>query len=233
MEYAQVRMQARHGAQPDEALWRQLGGHDSLAAYLAAARATGLAGWIAGIGDGADAHVIERTLRQRWRQAVAELAGWMPAEWQQAVRCTAGLIDLPARAHLARGGEMQRWMADDPGVAGEAASNAGRDSQQPPTDRRQWLEAWRQRWPAGDEDEKEALARLAASLARHLEALPLLPPAAAREARRALRQAAALSFRRLAFRPGAAFAYLLLLALDLERLRAELVLRAVAAEAAS
>ena len=229
MEYAQARMQARHGARPDEALWQRLGGQASLDGYLAAARATPLAGWLAGIGDRADCHDIELALRQRWREAVVELARWMPREWQPAVRCCAALVDLPALSWLAAGGQPQRWMEKDPALVAALAGrpDVGRTG---PAARAAWLADWQRCWPAGAGDEGEALARLAAAVEAHLDAFPQLPVAAAAEARRALARDAARRFRRLALRPVAAFAWLLLLALDLERLRAELVLRALAAE---
>lgn len=252
-EYAQARMQARHGARPDEALWQRLGGQSGLAAYLAAARATSLAGWVSGIGERADSHEIELALRQRWREAVAELARWMPREWQAAVRWSAGLVDLPARAWLSSpspgfsgidpaapdglsmaGGEPWRWMAKEAALAAAGAPPSGQRSSLDA-----WQQDWRRRWPDGAEERgdeaggSEALRRLAAAVAAHLAAFPQLPPAGAWEARRALGHEAARCFRRHACAPAAAFAWLLLLALDLERLRAELVLRALGMEAAS
>lgn len=228
MEYAQARMQARHGARPDEALWQRLGGQASLDGYLAAARATPLACWLVGIGDRADTHEIELALRQRWRDTVAELARWMPHEWQAAVRWSAGLIDLPALAWLAAGDAPLRWMEKDAVLAAYLAAPA----EMAPVGRAAWLEAWRQRWPTAAGEDAEALERLAADVEAHLARFSQLPPAAAPDARRALGRNAARWFRRLSFRPAVAFVYLLRVALDLERLRADLVLRALKGEAA-
>lgn len=222
MDYAQARMQARYGARPAEAQWQRLRIQPSLDGYLAAARATPLGGWLAGIADQADSHQIELALRQRWREAVAELAGWLPGEWQAAVRWTAGLIDLPALAWLAAGETPLAWMEKD------AALTAAL----PPLERQGWLAGWRQRWPAVGDDDGAALRRLAAAVEAHLERFRHLPPAAAWDARRALAGEAARHFRRGAGRPAAAFAWMLLLALDLERLRADLVLRALPPETA-
>lgn len=228
MEYAQARMQARHGARPDEALWQRLSAQSSLAGYLGAARATALAAHLIGIGDRADLHAIERALRLRWRETVTELAGWLPREWQAAVRWCAVLIDLPALAWLSAGGAPQRWMQQDPVLAAHLAASAALG----PVGRAAWHEAWRQRWPDGAREDVDALARLAAAVERHLAAFVQLPPGAAFDARRALVHEAERGFRRLAFRPVVAFAYLLLVALDLERLRADLVVRALGPEAA-
>lgn len=228
MEYAQARMQSRYGARADEALWLRLGGQTSLDGYLGAARTTPLARWLRGIGDGADFHGIEPALRQCWRETVAELARWMPREWQPAVRWCATLIDLPAMAWLAAGGEPPRWMEKDPVLVALRADGL-------PTGRAEWRAAWRQCWPAnasGDGGDGEALEGLAAAVEAHLVRFARLSAAEAPAARRELGGEAAHWFRRLSFRPPAAFVYLLLVALELERLRAELVLRAFNAEAA-
>ncbi|MBI2305858.1 MAG: hypothetical protein HYU78_01015 [Rhodocyclales bacterium] len=228
MEYAQARMQARHGARPDEAVWQRLGGQAGFDAYLAAARATSLAGWLAGIGERAGPHEIELALRLRWREAVHEVARWMPAEWAGAVRWTALLIDLPARAWLAGGGTAPAWVEKDPALAACLAERARLS----PATLETWLAAWRRRWPAADGDEAadedaRLLAGFAAGVDAHMRRFAELPAAAAAESRRALARDAVRWFRRGAQSPAAAFAYLLLLALDLERLRAELVTRAV------
>lgn len=220
MDYAQARMQARYGARPDEAQWQRLGGQPTLDDYLAAARATPLACWLAGIGAQADSHRIELALRQHWREAVAELAGWLPGEWRAAVLWCAGAIDLPALAWLAAGEPPLAWMDRDPALTSRPFPGGQQDL----------LAGWHQYWPAVSDDDGAALRRLAASVEAHLERFRQLPPAAAWDARRALASEAARHFRRAAGTPAAAFAWLLLQALDLERLRADLVLRALAWE---
>lgn len=234
MEYAQTRMQSRYGARPDEALWRRLGGHQSLDGFLGAARASPLGGYLAGIGDRADAHEIELALRHQWRATVAEVARWMPREWQPAVRWSACLIDLPALAWLAAGGPPQRWMEKDAVLAAHLAAAGGGAAvtAAAPVGRAAWLAAWRRTWPTAADEDAAALERLAAAVESHLADFSQ-HPAAAPDARRALADTAARWFRRLSWRPAVAFAYLLQVALDLERLRAELVLRALTAELAS
>lgn len=224
MEYAQARMQARHGERPDEAAWRRLAGEGPLDAYLAAARATALAPWLMGIPDRADAHAVERALRQHWREAVAELAGWMPAEWRGAVAWCAGLVDLPALAFLAAGNPTPPWMEKDPALAARIAGPLTLPGRGP------WRAAWRQRWPAAGEEDAAQLEHLAGRIEAHLARFAELPPAAARDARLALGLEARRWFRRLALRPPVAFAHLLLIALDLERLRGELVIRTLGKE---
>lgn len=217
MEYAQARMQARHGSRPSEAQWRQLGEQRELAAYLAAARALPFADWVAGIGDTAGPHEIERALRRRWRRSVGELARWLPPEWHAAVDWVAHLIDLPVRVHLARGGGMPSWADEDAALAdGRADDELAR-----------WVAEWVRRWPADEDDEARTLNTLRRQIAAHLGDFAGLDPGRAWEARRDLGLRMTHAFREFAFRPTAAFAYLLLVALDLERLRGELVVRAL------
>lgn len=218
MEYAQARLQARYGAHPVEAQWRQLGACRDIASYLAAARAMPFAGWLAGIDDAAGPHDIERTLRRHWRGTVAEVARWMPAEWRPATDWTAGLIDLPALVHRERGGALPTGVEIDPQLAMLAGAEAGLDG---------WQAHWVRLWPEDSGDERAELERLSAGLRRHLAEFAQCDAGAAWEARHALRGRVALAFRRAALRPAAGLLFLLLLALDLERLRAELLLRAL------
>lgn len=217
-------MQSRHGTRADEALWRRLAVHEGLEAYLAAARATPLERWLGGIVEGSDPHAIEFALRGCWRTTVGDLARWMPQEWQAAVRWCAPLADLPALAWVAALGGALPWMRQDAVLLAEIG--------RVPSGRAAWHAAWRRLWPVAVGPDAEALERLTRAIEAHLLQFSRLPPDEAPAARRALEREAARSFRRQAFRPAAAFAYLLLVALELERLRAELVLRALHREAA-
>lgn len=218
MEYAQARLQARYGAHPVEAQWRQLGVHRDLAAYLAAARAMPCADWLAGIDDSAGPHEIERALRRCWRRGVAEVARWLPAEWRPATRWVASLIDLPAFAHRERGDPLPRSVETDPQLAFLAGGKASLE---------QWQTHWMRLWPQDRETECLDLKQLSLRLRRHLADFAQRDAGAAWEARRALRSRVVLAFRRAALQPVAGLLFLLLLALDLERLRAELMLRAL------
>jgi len=218
MEYAQARLQARYGAHPDEAQWRQLGVHRDLVAYLAAARAMPFADWLAGIDESAGPHEIERALRRIWRKSVAEVARWLPAEWGPAARWVETLIDLPAFAHRQRGDTLPKGVELDPRLGALADSKANLE---------QWQAHWIRLWPEDRDFDHVALKQLGERLRRHLADFARTEAAAARESRRALRIRTAYAFRRAALQPLAAFLFLLLLALDLERLRAELMLRAL------
>jgi len=246
MDYAQARLQARFGERPDEQVWQRLGETDELPAFLEIARASGLQRWVAGIDASSDSHWMEISLRARWRECVAETAGWMPQRWQPAALWTARLADLPALCHLARGEAPYAWMSLDPvlrpfAVAqGELrAAKLRQDAldfayaQWPtpgtpaaealePQVRRAWREQWRRLWPGrGDAAALEDLAALMESRFKE-------PMAAARQAflHRLRKQ-----FRRATLRPAAAFAFLAFAALDIERLRADLLGRVLLRQA--
>jgi hypothetical protein len=230
MEYAQARMQARHGERPNAARWRQLGSYRDFADYLAAVRGTGLARWVSGIDPSDGPHAIERTLRRHWRAACVEVGRWLPPEWRAATEWAAVLIDLPTHAHLARGGLPPGWLVQDSGRADTAtlaAPGTKVSGGYPMIDRQAWLAAWQARWPTMDTEQAQELQRLAERIEEHLVQLAEVDPAGAGRARHALEQWAGQYFRACAGRPPAAFGHLLLQALDLEHLRAELLNRAL------
>ncbi len=218
MEYAQARLQARYGAHPVEAQWRQLAVHRDVAAYLAAARAMPFATWLAGIEDSAGPHEIERALRRLWRKAVAEVARWLPAEWGPATHWVASLIDLPAFAHRERGAAPPKGLELDDRLAPLAGGKANLE---------QWQAHWAHLWPQDRDADRGELLQLCAQLRQHLADFAQCDAGAAWEVRRALRSRTAYAFRRAALQPVAGLLFLLLLALDLERLRADLMLRAL------
>ncbi|TRZ94042.1 MAG: hypothetical protein D4R84_09525 [Rhodocyclaceae bacterium] len=218
MEYAQARLQARYGAHPVEAEWQQLGVHRDFVTYLAAARAMPFADWLAGIEDSAGPHEIERALRRLWRDDVAEVARWMPAEWSPATRWVETLIDLPALAHRERGGTLPKGVELADGLEPFAGGKPGLA---------QWQAHWIRLWPENHERDRRELIKLGDSLRRYLANFAECDAAAAWETRRALRLRMTYAFRRSALQPVAAFFFLLLLALDIERLRADLMLRAL------
>jgi len=89
-----------------------------------------------------------------------------------------------------------------------------------------WQAQWQQRWPACSEEERTALLLLARTVRAHLAAFATLPVEATTASRERLAERVRRQLHDAAGQPAALFAYLLLVALDLERLRGEFVLRA-------
>lgn len=239
--YAQVRLQARHGERPDDRVWRRLESVGELANYLQVARNTALRPWVSGLHPGHGAHDIELTLRQQYRRTIDEVAHWMPAGWRGPVSWVRRLPDLPALQHLLTGAVAPGWMRDDPELrlyASEtpaarvqalqstecAALLKGWQRGEPLS--AAWLEHWRTLWPGAPRLAAglEALARL---LRRHLGALSLYSGAASAPLHESLSRELNYAFRRYSFEPAAAFAHLGLVALDVQKLRDQLLQRAL------
>lgn len=241
LEYAQARLSARYGQRPDEIAWRRIEHLRALPALLDAARASALGFWLAGIDPMSTPHQIDRILREHWRKLVADVAAWMPDEWQSAVRWCAVATDLPVVQHLARGGASLSWMPEDAVYRElcerEAAGFGAAPAEGPfaplsaawPEPARlggAWRAEWRRRLPAGDGDDATLLDELARVLHRHFQAFHDPAVRDGWPLRRALEARLTLLFRRAMLDPAVAFVFLALSALDLERLRGELVRRA-------
>jgi hypothetical protein len=254
IEYAQARLQARYGQRGDEPLWVQIRSARSFGAVLETLRASPLRRWVTAIPVDADADEVELRLRAELRGAIAEVASWMPDEWHPALLWTAHLVDLPAVARLASGEPSLPWMKRDAvlqqyaeadadlrraalrngplaavvrAIEGQAAEGATRHpAAAEAVARTTWLDEWRRRWPDRTGEDALALEALARLFNRHLPRFAELGAEEAWALRLDLETQVATRFRRHALTPVAAFAYLALVALDLERLRGHLVVRA-------
>lgn len=89
-----------------------------------------------------------------------------------------------------------------------------------------WEAEWRRRWPPVGHEARERINGVVELLRAHLLRFPAHPVDDASAARQSLGARLATAVRRNATEPAALFAYLALFAVDLERLRAEFVLRA-------
>jgi len=238
LAYAQARLQARLGMRPGEVVWDMLHSLVELPALLEQVRATSLRHWITNISVTTAPHEIERLLRARLRTQIVEAAGWLPGSWRAAVLWTQVLIDLPALAYLLRGEPAYGWMRDEPGLhdlttvepslreralaQGPLAVFAGRAVDE--TLLARWLSEWRRRWP--HTHERAALTGLITAVQAHRAAFAAsLHDPTTWVARRALETRVLHIFRRAFLSPVAVFAWLLLAALEAERLRAELAAR--------
>jgi len=238
LAYAQVRLQARYGQAPDEGDWAALRSAVHFATVLERARETKLGPWVAAFSGTSSAHEIEIALRDLLRRIIEEVAHWLPRPWTPAVLWTKRLVDLPALAYLMRAGPAHAWMFQDPALKDFSIDDAtGRRGALSQGDTGAlisaweageplhlvWLREWRRRWPRVSSVEGRQLDELAALLERHVEAFASTPLPDAWQQRRMLRDRLRQIFRRDFLAPSAAFAYLAIVALDFERLRAELM----------
>lgn len=241
IDYAQARLQARYGQRPDEAAWHRLASLRGFSAALAYGRESAFRGWLEGCAEAGGAHALESGLRRRWRALVAEVARWMPEAWQPAVGWCALLPALPALDHLIGGGEVLPWMHAEPELAALCDGNAAaavppaltftRLPGQPRGEA--WLAEWRRRLPPLDAGDAALFAALERTLRQHQAAFSVAAPAEAWLLRQRLQARLDGLFRRSLLSPAAAFVFLSLALLDLERLRAALAPRAVLADAAA
>jgi hypothetical protein len=237
--YAQARLQARFSGLPGESDWQQLAGLRGLAAFLEEARAGALGGWVKPFSAQSDSHDIEIGLRIAYREQVTEVAAWVPARWRDAVSWTRWLVLMPLFDHMARDMPAPDWLRRDHDLQALLDETAGVDRARlqragagvllvPGGDPvASWLAEWRRRWPDCGAACRRGLAALEALLSRHLAAFRRSDPELAWELRRRLRAQLGLLFHRRLLEPVTGFIFLGVVALDLERLRSELVARAL------
>lgn len=255
IEYAHARASARLSQRPDERMWQHLHAGRSVAAQLEAVRASPAAAYVSGIAAAGTIDSMELAFRQQFRRLVSEVVDWAPDGWKPAIALVRVLLDLPALLWLA-GDHPLEWMTSDP----ELAAFARRDSLERRTALsarlpwlvaamaetektpggavtarlhpvlRAWERRWRALWPACSAEEHANLDHLVRIIERHVLRFGSLAVEDAGDAR--LRLAAELTslLRRSAAQPAALFAWLGLLAIDLERLRGEFVACAAADE---
>jgi len=232
-EYACARLAARYGQRPGAAHWHRIEHARTQGALLDSARGTPFERFTGGLAADADAHVVEALLRRRWRALVAEVAGWMPEPWTAAVRWCALLPDLPVLAHAAGGGGRQRWMdgdphyrdlADGPPPASSPFAPLAPAWAAPETLADAWHREFRVRVPPGAAGPLPEIER---AVGKHLAAFRSTDLADGTALRRRLGDTLAALYRRAGVSPAAAFAFLAIALLDLERLRGELLRRAV------
>jgi hypothetical protein len=235
LEYAYARICARLADHPDEAAWRRIEVVRDFATVLDIVRASSLAPWAIGVGPDADVHAIEAAARRHWRTLVAEVAAWMPAEWQDSVGWCAALADLPALQHLGQSGTRPDWLREDAvlGQLNDAARDAADGARQllvveSAGDAARMAAGWRAHWlrllprPLPHWPQ---LAQLVRTIDDHARRFAGAHAADGWPLRRALHARLVLLLRRAPVDPAAAFIFLALAALDYERLRAELVRR--------
>lgn len=236
LEFAYARLCARFGARPDESVWRRIEVVRDAAGVLEIVRASSLAPFVAGVGPDVTAHALEAAARRHWRALVDDVADWMPPAWQPSVRWCALLVDLPAFVALGRKMPLPAWLADDDALHGAVEGAAGEERAHAALvragagDAQRLRAAWHAHWLAllpAPLPAYPLLQRLVHLLEEHAHRFAHAHPADAWPLRRGLAARVVLLFRRAGVDPAQAFAFLALAALDYERLRGELVPRAL------
>jgi hypothetical protein len=237
--YVQARLQARHGERLQEPGWRAIEAARSIDQFIERVRASSLRRFTDRMNARMSSHALEHMLRDAWRSYVAELAGWAPQAWRQAVLWTSLVVDLPLIDGLL-GGETPAWTDQDPAFAALAKTDQTAHSVAPAnlplaalvaagpreeTLAARWYAHWRALWPSHPAA-APALLEIAAAIKAHVARLDRagLHETSA-PCRRELATALTRLFRRHGGAPAALFCHLALVALDLERLRGGLVRR--------
>ena len=242
--YAQARLQSRFGERADDHVWQRLHNITDLSSYLQSAQQTALRPWVLGIDPAHDSHAIELALRQKFRQHVDEVAGWMPADLRFSLHWIKRLVDLPALQYLLAGNTAKDWMRRDPAINQfvaddinlrlSALSTDGGDMLLKAWEKGEplsagWLAQWSKLLPRSSAFDN-GLQRMEKLLLQQLRLQSgqlgagkeyAAVPADYEQITDDLR----LIFRRYAFQPAAVCAYLAIIALDIHQLRSDLMHR--------
>lgn len=241
LDYALARVHARHGRRLDEAGWRGVELNRDLGLYLAGARSTSLADWVASFDAEHDCHTFERALREQWRRYVESVAAWHPQAWQPWLAWLAWLPGLSLLAQLAHPERAPAWMLADPvygpiapGTPAERAAALAATPLAPlgpvltagVSARSAWSASWRALQPRPDARTQSSLELVLRGIRRHEQDL-----LSAADSAQPLRSELAERLQRL-LRISAGtvivtVCHLALVGLDLERLRGGLARRCV------
>lgn len=156
--YIRARVMARHSRRPGPAQWQNLENCRGLEHFLQVARESGLVRWVRRLEASQAPETWERSLRQDWRDYLAELVAWTPGRWQPVLSWMAVLPMLPALDHLLCGGPTRDWMhaeaffqgldLQDPGKRRVQLENSPWKPLLAGWGRDRPLEAWRAGWEA-------------------------------------------------------------------------------------
>lgn len=225
--YCQPRIQARFAALADTPTWHHLQAARGQSAYIEEARHTPLAHWVDGLSLASDIRHIEQGLRRRLLQIVRETRDWSPPPWQAAVSWLEWLPDLPLLHHVLKRHQLPDWIYEDSPLyplfkdhpdkpqtlLGTDAATVWLERADPDRLANIWLSRWRESWPRCSRRERSQLDSL----------IGLLRDSAIDQA---LEPALRRLIRRHPLRPVIVFAWLALAALEMRRLRGDLVIRA-------
>jgi hypothetical protein len=243
--YTQARLQAQHGNRPEQELWQHLQAYKELSGYLQYARQTSLRPWVQGLHATQDRDVVESVLIRQLQQHISDVASWQPHTWQRAIAWLKHLPMLPALQHLLSGNTAPAWMVSDDDLKRFTVSNQEQrllllqqsehfpmveawQNGKPLVDG--WLKYWKKLWPNKSGFDSKPLQELINVVHKHLVVFRNSPIDQTWQAREALVRKLSVLFRKHAFHPAASCIHLLLIALDVERLRADIMGRMLFAE---
>ena len=218
--YVQSRVQARYAELPDETLWLHIGALKELASFLEEARNTTLAHWVSGLSASSSIDDIEHHLQHCLIGSIDEVTSWFDRRWHPSLLWLKTLLDLPNLDHMVRNDIDHESLPE--------VEHLQQLLQQKKESRdllQSWITTWCSRWPNDASSATGGMHSLLTILENHRNQFAGLPVVDAWQARSDLEFQLRMFFRRHTLQPSAAFAYLALLALNLERLRSELILR--------
>ncbi len=240
-EYAQVRIQSRYAARANASAWREMEHARELSALIELARRSGFDRVVAQLPMPLGLHELDCAVREQWHERVDEVAGWMPVDWQAALRWCSLIVTLPFMQYLAEGGIPYGWMQRDaslaelrvqpgrhpPAAMGAVAPVAGQHETWagPEAAASGWYRAWRSRMPPLSDEDAAHFLVLVRTVESHRGAFSRAAVDEGWRLRRRLEDKLTALFRRSTLQPLAAFAFLALQWLDLERLRGEIATR--------
>ena len=235
--YAQARLQSRHGERPGPLDWRRVQGVEDVTHYLQVARRTRLGRWVEELHGDHDSDAVELALRRQFREYIDEVARWLPQPWRDNAKWLKRLPDLPALQHLLSGRDPLPWMSGDANLQSfvqgdsEQRRRALQESDCGPLvaawERGEplagaWFRHWRDTWIKHG---PQGIEQVADRVQRFLQASAGADDDSFEQRCAVLQTQLTVLFRRHSFQPAACYAHLALIALDLMRLRADLLRR--------
>lgn len=206
--YAQARLQARHGARPQDGTWALLRASTSLGHFLESARTTPLRPWVARLSSQLRVADVEEVLRIEFAAHVMEVARWVPQRWYAATVWAARAPWLPWLDGT--GWTLPENMTLPPGLEVAPAS------------------AWKSVWPAMFAHHRRGMLAVVEALEQHAQRMQ---DAAAEEdgwqVRRDLHRQLLGLFRAHTQQPATVFCHLGLTAIELQMLRGAWLHRAL------
>lgn len=220
--YAQSRIQAHYALLPTESLWLHLGALNELASFLEATRSTAIAPWVSGLSASNTAIEIEYGLRRILNSTITRTANWYEQRWQPAFLWLQTFSELPEMECLLR-----NEISPEDRLSEQLLAKMPEMSLEADNLLQNWIAIWRSYWPSESRSNVRAMETLVSLLENHWSVFPTLAVDQTWTARHDLEFRLRLLFRRHVLQPVMAFIYLSLVALGLERLRSELLQRAL------